>query len=67
MFGNDLPANVATIKMDAADMCMDIANRRKFAADAVLFIFSDDCANADAAIDSAATSQKPRRVTLSID
>jgi hypothetical protein len=36
----------------------------KFALAEALFVFSDDCANADAAIDSAATSQKPRRQNL---
>jgi hypothetical protein len=29
MLGDNLPAHVATVKMDAADMSVDIANRRK--------------------------------------
>jgi hypothetical protein len=29
MLGDDLPAHVAIVKMDSADMCMDISNRRK--------------------------------------
>jgi len=32
MLGNDLPSHVATVEMDAADMRMDIANRRKIRA-----------------------------------